>query len=1637
MLLLWWFFTTWNYLPLIILAVLALLYFFKLARRIFTFILALLLLSWLLVQTDFIQNIIIGRVTQRLSADLKTEVTIKHVSFSFFDKMNLDSTLIRDHQKDTLLFAGAIKVRVTDWFFWKSYADLKYIGLEDAVIKQQRADSVWNFKFLADYFASSDTATKADSLTKKSPPKKDIVFNFKKIDLKNVTYINNDEWVGQKLGVKVGNMSLDADTIDIERKLFLINNIDLDKFVFTIEDFDGKRPYPKPKVIDTGMYFNEGDITLKIKAINITNSYFGNLTRGEKSDKGVFDGENIQASKLTASIKNLTFIKDTIKANIDIAAKERSGFELKKLKAAFRLTPKIMEFKDFTLQTPKTNITDYYAMRFNDFNEDINKYVERIIMDVRFKNAQVSSDDIAYFAPDLSTWKRSATISGHFLGTVGNFNINNFFLRISGNTYLSGNLAMKGLPYVNKTTINLTNANIQTNNSDISFLYPPLKTMKDPDMAALGNVRFTGAVNGTLLSYNINGNLSTYLGGLYTKLTLSFPSKGEPVYKGNIQTQQFNLGKFIGADNIGNVGFTGDVDGYSFDLDKIKTSINGTFTNLEFNDYKYSHLTFNGAIQKKKFNGDFKSDDPNFDLTSHIEIDLTGKQPAFNILGDLEIAKLKDLNFLKENYQLTGLFDLNFQGRNIDEFLGSAKLLNATLKHDSNRLDFDSLSVTAFLDSANRRVLTATSNQFDVSVVGEKYSILDLPKSFQTFLSHYYPAYINPPAEIAKNQNFAVTVNTRDFDKYARLIDSNLSGLNNAHIVGTINTENAGTNFDLLLQLPEAKYGKYKLEDAEFKGKGDYDTLSLTGTVGRLYIGDSLYFPNSRITVQSSNDYSTVHVATSANTTLNDAQLNADVFTLPDGVHIDFEPSSFVLNDKKWDLEKEGELIIKHDFASASNVKFTQGFQEISVETDKADSSNLLVKLKNVNIGDFTPLFTTHPKMEGVANGSVYLRDFYNKFSADANLQADQFRLDDDSVGVVNITANYNNETGKVSFGAKSNNENYVFDINGYYNTKDSLHTPLFTKGHFTNFRVGLLNEFLGDIFGNITGSAAGDLTVSGDPSSPQLTGQMMLYNGGLTVKYTQVRYTVDSAMINFRNDGIDFPEFKVHDRNKNTGTVKGTLYEKGFKNMRFDFYMATNKMLLLDTKPKDNQQFYGKAIGKASMSFTGPQEDMRMSIIGEVNDTTHIYIPTNNSRESSEVDFIRFKQYGKEIKAQSSSRLNIDLDLTANNKAQIDVILDELTGDVIRATGNGRLRIKIPSSGSMTMNGRYNIEQGTYDFNFQSLIKKPFDLIPDAGSYIEWVNDPYNANIHIKARYTAHKVSISDLIGNGAYQLGGAVQGYRDDVYVIATLTQKLTKPNIDFSIDFPQESSINNDQNFKLFLHKLDEQEDEKLKQVTWLIVFGAFAPYGQGLGGGANDNLVRSAGINTISQKISEEVNKMVSSLLSKVGLQFNVSASTYSSSTLYAGSASGNRLDRQNIDLKLQKSLLNGKLIITVGSGFDFNFAGGASAVQSGNFQWLPDISAQLILARNAYRGTQLKAIIFNKSSLDVSSSSGGIGRRIRQGVSISYSFDFPIEKRRQPGGPAPAPKADTTTSAAADTTKQQGPVRRSGGAKKSK
>jgi hypothetical protein len=1503
--------------------------------------------------------------------------------------MNLQGLLLRDKKNDTLVYAGQVKLRITDWFFFKDQVVIKYVGLEDALVQLRRTDSVWNYQFIADYFASP---------SKKKKKTSGIELNLKKIDLKNIRFINKDHWVGETMDLKLGSLLLDAENMNFSKSMFQINEIAIDKPFLIIQEMDALRPDSLKKhkdhnIRDTAMYFNAGDIALHVTQMNIKDGQLW-IEANKENPTEIFDGEHIRLSKLNGAISNFNFVKDTIKASIVLSAKDRSGFELKRLKTQFRFTPQIMELSALDLQTNKSRIGPYYAMKFKDFNEDFNEYISKVTMVGNFKDSRVSSDDIAFFAPELKTWNKQLTLSGNCIGTVEDFTVNNLNAKAGLSSSLVGTLSMKGLPNINTTDIILDNGTLQTNYYDLGFI-PTLKDIKSPNLAALGNIIYRGSFKGTINNFITDGVFSTALGGVTTNITMQFPHKKDPIYTGKVETTRFNIGKFLDFDQLGLVDFNGKISGNSFNINRLKTELDGKISMVEFNKYAYKNIITKGTLQKKYFSGELKIDDPNLDFTSDIEIDLNKDQPSYNIVGDLVHCNIKALNLYPEHIEITGLLDANFTGTNIDNFLGSAKFLNANIKGDISTINFDSLKLSSsYIDSI--KSLELTSSDFNASIIG-KFSIIDLPASIQSFLNHYYPAYIKPPKSIIKNQSFKIEASTNYIEPYIKLFNKKISGFNDASFAGTIDTKK--NILGLTANVPYAKYKKFIISGAQINGKGNKDTLVLNGDISSIQLSDSFHLPNSHFDISSANDHSLVSIKASSDNTINDATLLADVYTIQDGVRIHLRPSTFAINDKKWTIEKNGELIIRNNFLHASDIRLTQGFQEISAETEEEDggnTSNLNIKLKNVYMGDITSLFFKNPRMEGVSSGDIVLSDFFGKFNAAAQIKTEQFRLDEDSVGLVNITAKYNNETGEIPFTILSENEGYQLKATGSYIIKDSIENPLRTNIQLENTKINILHRFIGDIFSDITGNAKGNLSINGNPNSPDLLGKLSLRRAGLTVNYTKVHYTIDSAEIKFEENGIDFGELQILDKYQNKAMVRGKLFEKGFKDLAFDFDMSTRKLLLIDTKFKDNKMFYGKAIGKAQMTFKGPEDNAKMNIIAEATDSSHIVLPNSTSKENGTSDFIVFKQYGTEMESVTSSdnfNLSVDLDLTANNKVSIDVILDDLTGDVIKAVGNGRLKIHAGTSDPLTIRGRYNIDRGNYDFNFQSFIRKPFVLIPDAGNYIEWNGDPFRADVHIDAQYTAERISMSDLVGNNNFS--GAVKAYRGDVYVIAQLRDKLNLPSIKFKLDFPQGSPIKTDNEFTAFLNRIEKDDNEILKQVSFLIVLGSFAPTGNnGNNNVANPYMITSLGVNTISQVLTREVNKAVSNILFKItgdnSLRFDLGTSLYSSNTLLDASSgittNSNKLDRTRVNLKLGYAFANNNVIVTLGSDLDFN-VGNSTSFQNGNFQWLPDFNIKFVLTKDR----KLSAIVFTKNSLDISGST--FGRRNRQGVSISYRRDF--------------------------------------------
>jgi hypothetical protein len=467
---------------------------------------------------------------------------------------------------------------------------------------------------------------------------------------------------------------------------------------------------------------------------------------------------------------------------------------------------------------------------------------------------------------------------------------------------------------------------------------------------------------------------------------------------------------------------------------------------------------------------------------------------------------------------------------------------------------------------------------------------------------------------------------------------------------------------------------------------------------------------------------------------------------------------------------------------------------------------------------------------------------------------------------------------------------------------------------------------------------------------------------------------------------------------------LKGSLNHHFFNDFEYNINASSRKMLVLDTDRSDNDLFYGNTVARFNFTITGPDNEMRMAVSGAPVDSSTINIlTTTSSKQGADVDYIVWKTYGKEIEqkiTEASSNLIIDLDLSATPLLKLNVVLDEVTGDVLAGQGNGNLKIHTGTKEALSMIGRFNISSGSYNFNFQDIFKKPFKLQGDGTSYISWNGDPFNAEINIDALYLAEKVRMSTLFTDPSSSTISGVSSdvLREisDVEVRCNLSGTLSKPNPTFQIVIPQNSAVKNNTTIDSKLKTINRDPLEVSKQATYLIVFKSFAPQAAVVASDLNTELINTTISGVINGILSNSVQNFFSRVLgSSVDVNFNYSR-TITNITGTGGNTGSTNNFRENVSLQFIKSLMNDKLVITFGSDFNFATAGGnQTATGAQSFLFLPDVNVEYKITPDG----KFRTSFFYRSNFDALSTSG---KRDRTGGNISFrtEFDRIFEKKKK-------------------------------------
>ena len=347
------------------------------------------------------------------------------------------------------------------------------------------------------------------------------------------------------------------------------------------------------------------------------------------------------------------------------------------------------------------------------------------------------------------------------------------------------------------------------------------------------------------------------------------------------------------------------------------------------------------------------------------------------------------------------------------------------------------------------------------------------------------------------------------------------------------------------------------------------------------------------------------------------------------------------------------------------------------------------------------------------------------------------------------------------------------------------------------------------------------------------------------------------------------------------------------------------------------------------------------------------------------------------DVTVREETNIKVNMEITATPFAEINVILDETTGDIIKAKGSGKLNINVGTKEPLAIRGRYDVEEGQYTFNFQTFLKTPFTL---QSGFIEWQGDPYLANLNIDAIYRAKQVDLSSIVTSAGNR------NQKGDVDVVFKLRGTLKDPRPEFEFQFPFDNPLKSDPIANEFLKTRYEADKNELnKQVTSLLLFNTFMGTDQGLLTSNNtaNFVTRSVG-QLLSATLSSSLNSWLQKLLNtnSVNLYTNINTGDLN---FQKGATAVNELSNVG-NFGLKTAFLNNKLLVNVGGNVDYRL--NQQLNSNSNFLFTPDVSFEYLISPDG----RLRVIGFNRSDADLGDIAG-VTRRNRTGVQLSYRKDF--------------------------------------------
>lgn len=1277
---------------------------------------------------------------------------------------------------------------------------------------------------------------------------------------------------------------------------------------------------------------------------------FDNLTA--KPQAGL-DFNHLKISGLNLGANSISYSDQVIKANITNGSlKDKSGFQLDVLKGNALYNDKEIRLSNFVLKTPNTSIQNNTQLNFTSIN-DLNKHPEKVKLSLMLKNTEIGLKDAAYFSDAIPAnyLDKKLNINASVNGYLNKLQISKFQIKGLSSTEVDISGSTNGLPEMNKLFLDLKLNKVHITKSDLLALIPKKSLPPSIDLPNVINAK--GTFKGSITNFNTNINVKTDLGSADLKAQIS-GSKGLEKYAADVSLNDFNLGSLLKQDSVlGRVTLKAHVVGTGLDTKNINATLKGSIFSAFYNKYTYKNLKLDGTYAQQKLNIISSMADSNANFALNAKLNLAAKYPAIKADIDLKRVDLQALNFSQTVLLAAGKVKVDLTTADPDYLNGSINITGMQVVKDQQKINLDTITLWAKATETTNE-LRLKSEILSAKIDG-KYQLTKIGNALINQINHHYTF-----GEVKKipPQRFRFAVQIYD-SKALKSFVPTLSVFKTASFNGLIDTQK--DSLQISGTFPQIVYGDFRIDSTSLNIDNKDSKLAYSLQVNS-FVSPSIQLFGTAVNGSAENNKLNVNIA------LKDRELKTKyaLSGIFESINKDFkfvlDPNKILLDYEKWvvspnnyiqfgksgilinqfDLSNKGQSLIINSNPTQANAPININFKDFQLET----------------LTKFAETDTT--LIGGKLNGTATVIDLAGSPKFEANLAIANLRYLKDEFGSLNLALNNNKaDAFEVNLALSGVHE---LKVNGFYYTEATGKLDLTLN--VDKIDLSKVQSLSAGQIKNGNGTISGALKVKGTIASPSILGDLTFNDAGLTIAYVNSHFRMPNEKISFTPEGISFNNFTIIDSLHQKAIIDGQILTTDYKDYRFALDIKTDNFRAINSTAADNDLIYGTVFISSTIKIRDDlnKPDVSMNVTFNKGTKFFFALPVSDPTVMDQKGIVEFIDVDappfngeKSLHVDSVSRspfrgLNLVAKVVVDPEAELNVVVDPANGDALNIKGNANLNASMDPSGKISLTGRYEVIDGSYNLSVGPLGKKEFQL--EKGSTLVWTGDPTEANIDLTAVYEVNAAPI-DLLGDPS--LTEAKTKLPFQVYLM--MEGELLKPIISFKLDLPENERNALDGQVYTKLQNVNRDENELNKQVFALLALNRFIannPFQSLAGGGGG---VSTLARQSVSKLLTEQLNNLASDLIQGVDLNFGLnSAEDYSSGSLQ---------QKTDLEVGLSKKLLNDRLTVSIGS--TFNLEGSQSPGQKST-DIAGNVNAEYALSANgryrlrAYRRNQTEAIL---------------------------------------------------------------------------